>query len=139
MTAKISRLTATLLSRKGSARPTLGLGLCDQAPGHKQVRTARAPAGQASGPASGDGNGRVRLSLRVDRKRHLRLRLAAAHEQQSIQEIAVAALDDYLARFSQGDLDGRCGCLNRDRRAGEADPAPAHDAVQDPARKEPKG
>ncbi len=68
------------------ARPKSGLAAS---------RTSHAAVG--AGPKS-DHRGRVKLSLRLDRERHTRLRLFAAHTERHLQDILTAALDEYLDR-----------------------------------------
>jgi hypothetical protein len=48
---------------------------------------------------------RRRLTLRLDPERHVRLKLAAAHLDLSLQDILIAALDAHLAR------EAPCPCL----------------------------
>lgn len=43
-----------------------------------------------------DDHGRVKMSLRLDEKRHLMLKLAAAHLNQSAQEFLVEAFDNHI-------------------------------------------
>lgn len=69
-------------------------------------------------PGAPDGAGRhrprdqrARIPLRLDEKRHRRLRLAGAHLGQSAQAVLVAALDHYLDQVMPGLLGGGCRCL----------------------------
>lgn len=48
-----------------------------------------------------DDLGRIKMSLRLDEKRHLMLKLAAAHLRTSAQEFLVTALDDYLKQAAR--------------------------------------
>jgi hypothetical protein len=80
--------------------------------------------------------GRVRISLRLDPQRHLRLRLLAAHSEMSLQEALIAALDAYLGEEAQNlpcaclhdaggpssDEDGRDDNRDETRAAGVQDP-----------------
>lgn len=58
------------------------------------------------------GAGRVRLTLRLDPERHLKLRLVAAHLRRTVQAVLTAAIDLHLeevvTRFEEG-----CTCLER--------------------------
>lgn len=62
---------------------------------------------------------RTRVSLRLDDRRHRRLRLAAAHLRQSAQAVLLAALDHYLDHVVPAAIEGGCRCLE----AGAAPPA----------------
>ncbi len=94
-----AKLTSHLLARKGAAAPaTLGT-----------LATAPAPR---SRPASGrDASAPARLTLRLDERRHLRLKLTAAHLQQSLQAVLSEALDRYLDQVSPEMLSNNCVCL----------------------------
>jgi hypothetical protein len=79
-----AKLTSHLLARKGgAARAALGTSAPRPSP-----RTRPASARDTGAPA--------RLTLRLDERRHLRLKLTAAHLQQSLQAILIEALDRYL-------------------------------------------
>jgi hypothetical protein len=113
-----ARLTSALLARKGQAIPTGGfahakLALVPPQPGAaKGERPCRAgaPAGPAApigrlarapgrrrGPEAGrSADDRVAFTLRLDRERHLRLKLLAARRGRSGQEMLLRALDAYL-------------------------------------------
>ena len=82
--------------------------------------TAR-PVRDRDAPLVRDHFGRVRLSLRLDPHRHLRLKLLAAHSHRSIQETLIDVLDAYLADQGQSIRDGSCTCLT------ETDQAPPPD------------
>lgn len=103
-------LTAALLARKGTAAPAaLGAGAS---------RPAAAP-GQTDGIVR-DGE-RARVTLRLDEQRHLRLKLTAAHLQQSLQELMTEALDRYLDQVGPQMLSSNCTCLAaRGRRTAPA-------------------
>ena len=125
-------LSATLLARKGAARPTasparlFAIPQPAQPPGASPAPSpARAPApgpAPASAPVpaythdQGDGlpGDRRRITLRLDHKRHVRLKLAAAHLEASIQDIMTAALDAHLARVAPDIEGGFCACLARE-------------------------
>jgi hypothetical protein len=58
------------------------------------------------------------FSLPLDPARHRRLRLAAAHLDQTEDALMLAALDHYLDRVVSPLLDGRCACLEEGRASG---------------------
>ncbi|HSA82723.1 MAG TPA: hypothetical protein VLE23_18035 [Geminicoccaceae bacterium] len=124
-----ARLTSALLARKGQAFPTGGfacptidLGQPLPAPGKLRPRRgvvlARSTPERAGGalatqlrrlrrpPSQGD-DGRVALTLRLDRARHRRLRIFAARHDRTCQEVILRALDIYL-EASGAD----CACLS---------------------------
>lgn len=53
----------------------------------------------------------VKVSLRLDPARHLRLRLSAAHLRQSAQQLLLAALDSYLDEAIRPTGSSGCACL----------------------------
>lgn len=55
----------------------------------------------------------AKVSLRLDPARHLKLRLAAAHQRRSGQQILLAALDAYVEAIVPAVMDGDCACLKR--------------------------
>lgn len=124
---KTARLNGTLLSRKGDARPALAA--VDFAAVDPQPQGAiDRPQDDVVPALTCDKYGRVRVSLRLDAERHLRLRLLAAHGCKSLQETLIAALDSYLGEEA---LSLPCECLqpagspacNREARAaGVQDP-----------------
>ncbi|MDX1575866.1 MAG: hypothetical protein R3285_06715, partial [Kiloniellales bacterium] len=135
---KAARLNGDLLSRKGDARPVSGLAAGHGTPAGCPPRPALAAVDPGwAGPIPGgapepeqenrapalkcDKFGRVRVSLRLDPERHLRLRLLAAHGCMSLQETLIAALDAYLGEEARN---LPCDCLYG---AGEA----AHDNETD--------
>jgi hypothetical protein len=59
------------------------------------------------------------VALPLDAARHRRLRLAAAHLDQTEEALMVAALDHYLDRIVAALLDGRCACLEEGRGSAE--------------------
>lgn len=79
--------------------------------------TAAAP-GPATPAAAEGGDPFRQFSLPLDAARHRRLRLAAAHLDQTEDALMIAALDHYLDRIVPTLLDGRCACLD-EGRAGE--------------------
>lgn len=125
-----ARLNGDLLSRKGDARPVPDLATGPAAglgtPGGFSPRPAPAavdprsaepipetaadlPQGICAPALKCDKFGRVRISLRLDPERHLRLRLLAAHGCLSLQEALIAALDAYLGEEAQY---FSCKCLH---------------------------
>jgi hypothetical protein len=119
-----ARLTSSLLVRKGEAQPS-GLdapsgGLVQSLPtGGALIRPAapRGPLVEILVPARPTmptmaGSGRsgeddqVRLTVRIDRTLHTRLRVLAARQQRSNQDIVQGALEAYLNVFAVG-----CACV----------------------------
>lgn len=116
MKAKAAALTAALLAPKGAAipapfvRPNLPEPIDRN--GGKWVSRARTRA-------LANGMQRVKLSVRLDPTRHLKLKLTAAHMHDSVQSVLIDALDAYLDQISPALTDGRCTCLRRKGRAVE--------------------
>ena len=116
---KAAELKGSLLVRKGTAAP-VAVALPQR--GHPSNDAGASPAAapaQRPGALRRDRLGRVRHSLRLDAQRHLRLKLLAAHTQQSLQDIILAALDDHLDRHGMGILDGNCACLKKGELSDE--------------------
>jgi hypothetical protein len=113
-----ARLTSALLARKGQAFPTGGfacptidlgqpLPAPDKLGPRRGVVLAQGTPECAGGalatrlrllrrpPRQGD-DGRVALTLRLDRERHRRLRIFAARHERTSQEVILRALDVYL-------------------------------------------
>jgi hypothetical protein len=90
-------LTEMLLVAKGEAAPSRDAPLR-----HLSIDAVR---------HAGRLDTRVRISLRVDEKRHRRLRLAAAHLHQSAQTVLLAALDHYIDHVVPAAIEGGCRCL----------------------------
>jgi hypothetical protein len=63
------------------------------------------------------------VTLPLDPTRHRRLRLAAAHLDQTEDALMIAALDHYLDRVVSPLLDGRCACLEEGRTSRQVCPA----------------
>lgn len=134
-------LTGSLLARKGAAAPSNSFGklfeaspaasqgLADRKPCDEAVRNENvalgasqqtsgclraAPSAEMTVGSENSGNGgpgRAKLSLRLDRERHLRLKIAAAHLGRSNQAILLDALDSYLEKIApETAID--CVCLN---------------------------
>jgi hypothetical protein len=123
--AQPAKLTSALLARKGQALPTGGFAhaklalippqptaaklarqCCDAAssegPAAPIKRSAREPGGRR-GRAADD---RVAFTVRLDRERHLRLKILAARRGRSGQEMLLRALDAYLEACAMD-----CPCL----------------------------
>lgn len=123
-------LTGSLMIRKGAASPALAVPQKDgvtqppmtraePAPTHKGAEwlpgstTAltfaqkRGEAASLTGPRPHrrSHNGRVRVSLRLDMDRHLRLKLIAAHSRRTLQSVLIEALDDYFDRHTPDVVD----------------------------------
>ena len=96
--SEAASLTAALMTRKGEAQPSRLFALAP-------LVTAPAPRAQKPDVPAKD---RRRLTLRLDPDRHMRLKLAAAHLDRSLQDILIAALDAHLAR------EAPCPCLGSD-------------------------
>lgn len=97
--------------RKGSARRGRSAG-AKRGRKSGRIRPPRPtePAKETFTPRLDD-LGRVKMSLRLDEKRHLMLKLAAAHLNNSAQELMVRALDDYLKKASGSILCPQFGAL----------------------------
>lgn len=67
-----------------------------------------------------DRRSRVKHTVRLDPGRHLRLKLASAHLNESAQTILIHALDAYLDHVAPSVMSGGCGCL-ASKGAQEAD------------------
>jgi hypothetical protein len=84
------------------------------APEAKVVAPEPAPAVDAPAVEALPADGKLaKVSLRLDPKRHLKLRLAAAHQRRSGQQILLAALDAYVDGIAAGVAGGDCVCLKR--------------------------
>jgi len=94
--------------------------------------TPARPPGATSAPhAAGEtGDAPWQVTLPLDPARHRRLRLAAAHLDQTEDALMVAALDHYLDRVVSVLLDGRCACLEEGRTSGQACPAATFSAAK---------
>jgi hypothetical protein len=118
-----ARLTSSLLVRKGQAKPSAldapSCGLVQPLPaGGALTRTpaprapiveilvpARVPMPAAAGSGR-SGDDRVGLTVRIDRTMHTRLRVLAARQRRTNQDIVRCALDAYLAAFAAS-----CSCV----------------------------
>jgi len=129
---KAAQLQSDLLMRKGAAAPMPGVEVAhrtpvsdlfpesaERTPGPAKTRP-RGPAGTTS---KRDRLGRVRISLRLDPHRHLRLRLVSAYNRMSQQETLIAALDAYLGEEMRREIGGDDrACLQT--RVQDREPAP---------------
>lgn len=106
-------LTARLLARKGTAVPTgftvkpLAVQGESASASHPTERTLRLV--EMNCPSESEP--RSRITLRLDKERHLRLRLTAAHLQTHLQTILTDALDRYLDQIGPEVLPNKCACL----------------------------
>jgi hypothetical protein len=111
-------LTAGLLARKGAAtpatlaprQPVFAAGL--DAPTVPFGKAAPFPAPERRASESAHAAHRQRLTLRLDDRRHLHLRLMSAHFALSRQELIVRALDEFLERHAAGTSAEHCRCLH---------------------------
>ncbi len=140
MTVKAPHLTSSLLLRKGRAAPTsvhgpqkthgpqtsgigpIPLRSVEGTPPpafastwRRETRPNQDPAEAKRPSARTDQFGRVRVSLRLDPERHLKMKLAAAHARQSLQDFLISALDRHLDQIAESVAAGKCGCLTRDK------------------------
>jgi len=110
MSNKAASLTGALLSGKdGAARAPM-----PPAAGAQDSQVLAAPPAAAL-----SGDTLRQFSLPLDPARHRRLRLAAAHLDQTEEALMLAALDHYLDRVVSPLLDGRCACLEEGRTSGQ--------------------
>ena len=107
---KPAPLTSALLARKGGASPAFPL-----IPSLRDDRAEQRAMGRSGLPAvSAEDRAMVaKLTLRLDRDRHLKLKLAAAHLRMSAQEILTKALDQFLDDVIPNCVEGGCQCLAR--------------------------
>lgn len=132
---KAAALTSSLLARKGTAAPAdLTLIPLKRPAAPRPVPHAPAiesPASAAARPPDTDTIGPAaiqgcclgagaaealrhevaKLTLRLDKVRHLRLKLLAAHMQLSLQDLLVRALDSYVDQVAVRATRGQCSCL----------------------------
>jgi hypothetical protein len=108
MKSEASPLTASLLARKGAATPSPLFAVPTAAPRAQVTPFATKPVERpVEQPVAkpDDLRDRRRLTLRLDPDRHMRLKLATAHLDISLQDFLIAALDAHLAR------EAPCACL----------------------------
>ena len=131
---KAAPLSGSLLVRKGAAAPA-DLSLIPAARRHTARVQAMEPSLSPAGdPNASKTNGRrpkvektaddrssrcvqatagptAKFTLRLDRERHLRLKLLAAHLHLSAQELLVEALDAYFDQRIPEAISNNCSCL----------------------------
>jgi hypothetical protein len=132
---KTASLTSALLARKGAAAPAAIAPAAVVAPTVLEYRApvwpkpaapapvvrpgpmldaGREPSREATRSPKADHTGWVKLSLRLDPRQHLRLKLIAAHLRVSIQSLMTEAFDRYLEQATPPSLKETCGCLRPD-------------------------
>lgn len=138
MSAPAASLSAALLVTKGNAQPSRGLaqpmterlGFAMRAIDTRETRDTKpvetvapvapvtwpgptfGPAPEfASPPPAPVSTETTRVTLRVDDKQRLRLRLASAHLGKTRQVILTEALDHYFKRVLPAYLDDPCPCI----------------------------
>ncbi|HEX4192777.1 MAG TPA: hypothetical protein VHY80_06750 [Stellaceae bacterium] len=137
--APVASLSAALLVTKGNAQPSRGLaqpmterlGFAMRAAATHDTRHIRPteatspvapvtwPTPQAFvPPPSPPSTAASRITLRVDDKQRLRLRLASAHLGKSRQVILIDALDHYLKRVMPSFLHDPCPCIQGESATG---------------------
>ena len=131
--AQPARLTSALLARKGDALPTGGfahtrLDLVPPQPSAARLEPQRRGTSRPRSALSHDlptaqkpnrrtaraDQDRVAFTVRLDRERHLRLKILAARRGSSGQEILMQALDAYLEACATD-----CACLRDAARRGD--------------------
>lgn len=135
---KPASLTSSLLAAKGEASPAGFLAPVDPSvpfmyAGMRPTLIAASPASRAraakarkrgAAPSTSVKVPQVHISFRIDPQRHLRLKLVAAHRQQSLRDCLIEAVDLYLDGIAPTVRDGRCDCL-----AAQDEPSPRSSAV----------
>jgi hypothetical protein len=101
----VASLTSTLLVAKGSPNAS---GFTTLTP-----RPPRAAARPAQRPAKEEGQ---QISLDLDPTQLRRMRLAAAHLDQTEQAFLITALEYYIDHVVSPLLDGQCGCLEAEHK-----------------------
>jgi len=113
-------LSGALMARKGAAVPAGYTPVRPQAP--QTLRQAKQyPGNSRSEPAPiklvtdrvspPPEVRRARVSVRLDRDRHFKLKLTAAHLDRSLQDVLIDALDSYLEQIGPEVLRNDCACL----------------------------
>lgn len=143
---KAASLTGHLLARKGDARPALApardaIGhLVEAAPAVNQTTQMRppermagiatimrpslaevVPPSRAGGDGGPGGSETVRLSVRMGRDRHRKLRILAAQRGLSLQQAMIQAIDGLVATAAGQPDASHCACL---RKAGPSSEQP---------------
>ena len=119
---KPAALTSSLLARKGGATPAFPLipSLGENHPHHRPVARPGLPVRTDDSPTI------AKLTLRLDRERHLKLKLAAAHLRMSAQEILTKALDQHLDDVIPTCIEDDCKCLARLEQSQRDAPVDLH-------------
>ncbi len=119
-----ARLSSGLLSRKGMAAPSAGPDARTNMAETTRPQPHQAPARStladwvAPDPAPSDGahsqvaGKRVRVSLRLDKDRHTRLKLVATQRNCTLQSLFTEAIDEFFVRHAP-DLHGISAHLHR--------------------------
>ena len=119
---KPARLTGALLTRKGmaapSAAPATRVNMVGSAPAHREPDPPVANLSDWIAPNSGGtetverasknkrpSEKRVRVSLRLDGERHVRLKLVATYLNRTLQSIFTQAIDEFFERHAPDTLD----------------------------------
>jgi hypothetical protein len=107
-------LTSSLIVTKGNAAPAGLLAMNRKRNSSRPVIGPKAtkphlPHDDNTPPSPAQ---RSRLTLRLDPDRHLKIKLAAAHLNLSLQEMMIDALDSYLADVRPINIGGVCNCLD---------------------------
>ncbi len=108
-------LTSALLVKKGNATPSSYATLTAANP-VVSPPTLVAVNGKPTGigeESNRHDDPRIRITLRLDPERHLKLKLTAAHLRQSLQETVIGALDAHLANIDPVRGIANCSCLVR--------------------------
>lgn len=118
-TSAAASLTASLLVPRGNARPSRGIAQPIRERISVAVRdsdllrpeVARLPQARFVPQTAAAGAKPKRISLRLDERQWLRLRLASARFSKSPQAILIEALDHYFKRVVPELLGNPCPCL----------------------------
>jgi hypothetical protein len=101
---------------KGNAQPLRGLAepMAEHVPTGEleALLTGHSVASPGSTLSHAGMPGQHRISVRVDEKHHLRLRLASAHVGKSRQDILLDALEHYLKVILPAYLHDSCPCID---------------------------
>jgi predicted DNA-binding protein len=92
-----------LLASKGHAQPTRSVSLPGSDSPVREIATARA---RPANPVHQN-----RITVRLDDKQRLRLRLASAHLGKARQTLLIEALDHYLNQVMPTYLQDHCPCI----------------------------
>ncbi len=117
-------LSSAMVARQGAAAPTGYTPIRPQDINATRtaqktagnLRPAIAPVAVIVGGSSSTDSERTRVSVRLDRDRHLKLKLTAAHLRNSLQDIITDALDRYLEQIGSEIVPNNCACLGINNR-----------------------